>query len=282
MVADSLVTLVQTGDGPGEAFDGPTLIVGPLNLVDIGEIAGVRARQAEQIADDLPLAQIVVAEAHLRILDSSVVIRRLRPGHRGHSSMRNAECRMQNKRQEACWIFILHSPFCILHSYRLTASSVTSSLRSWRATRNSRSRRRRLAGRRRRPCAAAGPERARVCRPSRLRPETTGPGRRSSARSGRPVANRPPAEGRSYGAPRPARSASQPARCVAEIGGAGDRKRTHQFALTHLKQTAIADGQSLPTRFLDHQPKERRKGPLVQSRFKIPRHILRWPAPSAS
>ena len=80
--ADGLVARMQTGDGAREALDGPTLVVGALNLVDIGEVAGMRTRQTEQIADGLPLAQIVVAEAQLRILHGSIVIRGVRPGHR--------------------------------------------------------------------------------------------------------------------------------------------------------------------------------------------------------
>src|SRR5579883_452434 len=82
VLADGVIAMPKPGDGAREAFNGPVLAVGCLYLVDIGEVTGVRPRQAEQIANGLTLAQILVAETQLRILHGSVVIRGMRPGHR--------------------------------------------------------------------------------------------------------------------------------------------------------------------------------------------------------
>src|SRR5262249_16787992 len=97
--ADRLVTLLQALDLPREALDRPRTFVGPDDLVDGGEVARAGHGQTERVDDDLPLAQVGVAEAEARGLDRLLGVGRLRPGH---------------ERSLA---------------YKLTASSVTSSLR---------------------------------------------------------------------------------------------------------------------------------------------------------
>src|SRR5205807_6469546 len=48
VVADGLVALAQAVDLAGEALDGPGLLAGAKELVDVGEVARVRARQVEE------------------------------------------------------------------------------------------------------------------------------------------------------------------------------------------------------------------------------------------
>src|SRR5204863_7401649 len=64
------------------ALDGPGLFAGTAELVDVGEVAGVRPRQTEdRIALDLAVTQLGVLEAQAGVLQGGVVIGRLRPGH---------------------------------------------------------------------------------------------------------------------------------------------------------------------------------------------------------
>src|SRR5262249_38043480 len=81
--ADLGVALAQARDLAGEALDRPGVARRALDLVDVGEVAGARHRDAQRVERRLALAQLGVAEAGLRVLDRLVVILRQRPRHWG-------------------------------------------------------------------------------------------------------------------------------------------------------------------------------------------------------
>src|ERR1700722_13840435 len=86
MDADFLVALAQAGHFAREAFDGPARAIGAAHLIDIREIAGIRDRQAEIIADGLALFEVGVGEIGRGRLNRLVVVLGQRPTHYEYST----------------------------------------------------------------------------------------------------------------------------------------------------------------------------------------------------
>src|SRR5262249_34294804 len=81
VLADLGVALAESGDLAGEALDGPAGADGAADLVDVGEIARARHRDAQGVGRRLAAAQLGVGETAVGALDRLAVILGERPAH---------------------------------------------------------------------------------------------------------------------------------------------------------------------------------------------------------